>query len=52
MRQELVFIGQGLSKRQVTQALDSCLLNDEELLSGREKWETLDDPFPSWGAEA
>ncbi|HBC56876.1 MAG TPA: 4-hydroxytetrahydrobiopterin dehydratase [Gammaproteobacteria bacterium] len=52
MRQELVFIGQGLSKSQVTQALDNCLLNDEELLAGREIWVTLADPFPSWEVEA
>ncbi|MDF1643633.1 MAG: zinc metallochaperone GTPase ZigA [Pseudomonadales bacterium] len=52
MRQELVFIGQGPHKNQVIQALDNCLLSDDELLAGREKWQTLQDPFPSWGAEA
>ena len=48
MRQELVFIGQGLDQVRVTQALDNCLLSEDELLRGREYWETLPDPFPAW----
>ena len=51
MRQELVFIGQGLDQRQVTDALNDCLLNEEQLLAGREYWETLPDPFPAWGSQ-
>ena len=46
MRQELVFIGQGLDKEQVTKALDDCLLSDSDLLQGRAHWATFDDPFP------
>ena len=48
MRQELVFIGQGLGEEEIRQALDACLLNEEELLRGRQFWETLPDPFPQW----
>lgn len=48
MRQELVFIGQGLDESRVRMALDACLLDDEEMLAGRQFWETLPDPFPAW----
>ncbi|MEM7707259.1 MAG: zinc metallochaperone GTPase ZigA [Pseudomonadota bacterium] len=48
MRQELVFIGQGLDEKAMTEALDACLLSDDELLRGKAYWETLPDPFPSW----
>ena len=49
MRQELVFIGQGLDQIGIENALNACLLSEEELLRGRQFWETLPDPFPSWG---
>lgn len=49
MRQELVFIGQGLDEEKITRALDECLLDEEEVLRGRTYWETLHDPFPEWG---
>ena len=52
MRQELVFIGQGLKQDSMTQALDACLLNDQELLQGKNYWAMLDDPFPAWGEDA
>ena len=48
MRQELVFIGQGLDQDRVTQVLDACLLTEEEVLRGKEYWLTLNDPFPPW----
>ena len=48
MRQELVFIGQGLDKNKITEALDSCLLSDEELVQGKQFWKTLPDPFSAW----
>lgn len=48
MRQELVFIGQGLDQEGMTKALDACLLSEEEVLRGREYWMTLTDPFPAW----
>ena len=48
MRQELVFIGQGLDESGMRQALDDCLLSEEEVLRGKAYWLTLEDPFPSW----
>lgn len=48
MRQELVFIGQGLDKDDITSRLEACLLTEEQLLQGREEWAKLPDPFPSW----
>ena len=48
MRQELVFIGQGLDKNKIISLLDECLLSDEDLLLGRKHWETFSDPFPKW----
>ena len=48
MRQELVFIGQKLDKKSMTEALNDCLLSEEDVLKGKEHWVTLDDPFPAW----
>ena len=48
MRQELVFIGQGLDQKKMTQKLDECLLSEEEVLKGKAYWATLNDPFPFW----
>lgn len=48
MRQELVFIGQRLNQAQMRQALDACLLSEEEMLAGKTHWQTLPDPFPAW----
>ena len=49
MRQELVFIGQGLDKNKIIELLDQCLLTDEDFLLGKKHWSTFADPFPSWG---
>jgi len=45
MRQELVFIGQNLDKEAMIKALDDCLLSEEDVLLGKEYWQTLNDPF-------
>lgn len=39
-----------LNNRQdkIINALDDCLLSEEELLKGREFWEEFNDPFPAW----
>ena len=48
MRQELVFIGQGLDEAAIRNALDECLLSEEDVLRGKDYWQTLEDPFPAW----
>lgn len=48
MRQGMVFIGQGIDKQDIIERLDNCLLSEEELLQGKEMWQTLPDPFPAW----
>ena len=47
MRQELVFIGQGLNQEELTHALNDCLFSEEEVLRGKAYWATLHDPFPT-----
>ena len=46
MRQELVFIGQGLDESAIKKALDECLVSEDDMLKGEEFWTNLDDPFP------
>ena len=52
MRQELVFIGQGLDQKRITKLLDECLLSDSDLLLGEDYWAQFPDPFPEWGEAA
>ena len=52
MRQELVFIGQGLDQTKITKLLDECLLSDADLLLGKDFWAKFPDPFPKWGEDA
>ncbi|KAA0018195.1 GTP-binding protein [Salinicola corii] len=52
MRQELVFIGQGLDAVEIRRRLEACLLTDDELSRGKDYWMTLPDPFPEWAAAA
>jgi len=48
MRQELAFIGQGLQQEKMIKALDKCLLDDDEIVLGKDYWFSLNDPFPAW----
>lgn len=49
MRQELVFIGQGLNKKDIVARLNNCLLTEAQVLEGVDSWSNLPDPFPDWG---
>lgn len=49
-RQELVFIGQNLPRKDMLEALNAALLTPEEMEHGIGAWPMiLDDPFPAWG---
>lgn len=47
-RQEIVLIGIDMDRGALTQRFNECLLTDEELALGEEKWKKLPDPFPEW----
>jgi G3E family GTPase/ADP-ribose pyrophosphatase YjhB (NUDIX family) len=54
-QQEIVIIGQSLDKDTIVQALDECLLSDEEMSQGQEAWNQVcleaGDPFQNdWDA--
>lgn len=46
--QELVFIGTGLRKDELTVALTECLLDGAEHAAGPRAWTAFEDPFPAW----
>ncbi|NOI70173.1 GTP-binding protein [Vibrio owensii] len=48
MRQELVFIGQGLEQEKLIARLNECLLTEDEMEQGFDYWLSLEDPFPEW----
>jgi G3E family GTPase len=50
-RQQIVYIGQDLPKEAMLEELNACLLTDEEMARGPERWQDLHDPFPDWLAE-
>lgn len=45
MRQELVFIGQGLDEEAITKQLNACLLDDMQLAAGVPHWLQMPNPF-------
>ena len=48
-RQEIVFIGAGMNREDLTARLDACLLTEREFAAGPRDWMRHEDPFPSWG---
>jgi len=49
-RQELVFIGIGMDKAELTRRLDACLVRQTGFTP--ERWTGLKDPFPAWAPAA
>lgn len=47
-RQELVFIGIELDEDHIREAMDECLLTNDEVRLGPLAWQELPDPFPKW----
>ncbi|MBM4282791.1 MAG: GTP-binding protein [Deltaproteobacteria bacterium] len=47
-RTELVVIGQDMPEREMREALEVCVLADEEYAQGPAGWAKLRDPFPRW----
>jgi G3E family GTPase len=45
-RQELVFIGIDVNWARFLAQLDTCLLTEQELAHGEQRWKALPDPFP------
>ncbi|GAA2783964.1 ribosome hibernation factor-recruiting GTPase MRF [Saccharopolyspora taberi] len=46
--QELVVIAHEADPRDITRALRSAVLTDDEIAAGREEWATYEDPFGEW----
>jgi G3E family GTPase len=45
-RQELVFIGTDMNKKEMIESLDQCLLTSSEMALGPNEWLNFEDPFP------
>jgi G3E family GTPase len=48
--QEIVFFALDLDHERLDHVLRDCLLTDDELIAGPERWEQFADPFPRWPA--
>ena len=44
----MVFIGRKMDESKIRTALNACLLTDEEMKGGPEKWAAFPDPLPKW----
>ncbi len=50
-RQELVFIGFDIDKKDIQQRLEACLLTDQEYNEGPDGWNKYTDPINPWDLE-
>ena len=51
-RQSFAVMARGVDRAALQNSLDSCLLTDEEMAGGPDRWRSFADPFPSWSAHA
>jgi G3E family GTPase len=49
-RQTFAVMARDLDRATLQSELDACLLTDDEMTGGLEKWHDFADPFPSWSA--
>lgn len=47
-RQEIVLIGMQMDQSVLIRQFDDCLLNDDEMALGAEKWQEFENPFSGW----
>ena len=47
-RQEIVLIGMQMDQSELIRQFDACLLNDDEMALGAEKWQEFENPFSGW----
>ena len=47
-RQEIVLIGMKMDQSELIRQFDDCLLNDDEMGLGAEKWQEFENPFSGW----
>ncbi|KEC85974.1 MULTISPECIES: zinc metallochaperone GTPase ZigA [unclassified Acinetobacter] len=47
-QQEIVLIGMQMDQSELIRQFDDCLLNDDEMALGAEKWQEFENPFSGW----